>query len=196
MGPQARRSIYFLLPTGRSDLRAWGKSFSAANPIRSSLSICNSAQACLPLRRQRDAPKPSIIHTHEIEPFRRSNRAAAASVTRGERIGDVLRIPFPFADKFQRSDKASHLVVKERARRGLDEYLVSDCADGEAIERLHGRFCLAFRCPERGEIVPPDKRLGGCIHGGSIKHAHHMPGASEIERQRRTTADNAIAIMP
>src|SRR5713101_9009036 len=136
---------------------------SSASPCTRSTSACRSPTS--PHSPTSTAPRSNstfrsarrVNDLHQIEPFRRRGWPAGAPVARGERLGDMGDAPFAGADELQRPDHVAHLVVQEGAGARLDDDLVANARDIEAVERLDRRLRLAQRIAEAGEVVLADE---------------------------------------
>lgn len=90
-----------------------------------------------------------VANPRKIETFGRANGAAGGTVLCFERAGDVIGGPSARSDTFKRADKASYLIVEERARADVKAELLSvgagDLFDTEFVERAHRAVCLTDR---------------------------------------------------
>ena len=107
--------------------------------------------------------------------MRRGIEPEPLAVARGESIGEVLLAPFPRADHREASDHRADLVVKEAARRSLDQHVIALAPDIEPVERLDRAGRLAMGRTEGSEIMRPDQRLRGAVHRRCIQRGPDVP---------------------
>src|SRR3546814_8728568 len=85
-------------------------------------------------------------------------------------------------------------MMKEAARRGLDDHFLAVAADRQPVERLHRALRLAMRRSEGGEIVEADQLLRRGVHRIGVERPRDLPRQSLVPRQRRAAVDDAIFI--
>ena len=130
----------------------------------------------------------------EIQPVGRRVEAQRGAVVRLQRPAQIVRRPFAAADQLQAADHRAHLVVEERARRGLDLDPVAAADDVKPVERLDRAFGLAMRRAEGGEIVPPDQELRRFVHRVGVERHRHAPRPPGLQRQRRAAVEDAVDV--
>ena len=163
--PPASRSRWRCASATCCARRALGRRRSTSRSA-SSCSTSWSASACRtaigrPARRRR-----RVVDGHEVEPVGRRDRAGAAAVAGGERLGDRRRP----AICPRRPSSACPTIERTwlcRNERALARTTTSSPSrdDVEAVERLHRRLRLALGGAEGGEVVLADERLRRRVHG-------------------------------
>src|SRR5215471_5789453 len=136
--------------------------------------------------------RASIIHPHEIKPFRRRDRAAGGAVAGGERGCKIIRTPAALADPDQRAHHRAHLTVQERASRSDDPDRIALPRDVKLIERLLRRLRLALSITKRREIMLAEQPLRGLMHRLRIETPRHTPDAADVKREIRARVGDTI----
>ena len=124
-----------------------------------------------------------------------ANAPAARPVPGFERSRDLLHRPAPLPHQLQRAGDRADLVVQEGSRPRLDDDLLADPPDIEAVERAHRATSpdqAAAR--KRREVVPSDERLRGRTHRVGIERARDPPYPPCVEGRAGAAVEDAIAI--
>src|SRR3546814_18543708 len=85
-------------------------------------------------------------------------------------------------------------MMKEAARRGLDDHFLAVAADRQPVERLHRALRLAMRRSEGGEIMEADQLLRRGVHRIGVERPSDLPRQSLVPRTRRAAVADPIFI--
>ncbi|TNE87359.1 MAG: polysaccharide biosynthesis protein [Rhodobacteraceae bacterium] len=136
----------------------------------------------------------------EIEPLRRTDRAAGGAVACGERGSDPPGRPGACADALERADDRADLIVQKTPRAQMktvftpmrDHHLF----DRDLVEGLHRGVRLAHARAESGEVVMSDQMGCPLSHRLDIERILHPPDQPAIMGHRRATLHQPEEVAP
>ena len=115
----------------------------------------------------------------QIQPTRRTDRAALGPVARIQRLGHSLDAPGSGAHSFQRAHETADLIVKKRTRAHVEVDFGAmgalDRMNVKPVECFQRTLRLTDAGPERREIMLADEGIGCILHLCDVERMFDLP---------------------